>query len=378
MIRFAMFAILLATNALGDWPTYHGDATLKGVSAAALPAEPTLVWRFNAGGAVYNTPVSDGRRIYFAAKKGQLIALDSQGSRVWKNEFTRKNGAGEATPLRFEAPLLAANGLVVAAATSGALHALDGKSGEPKWSVETDGIFLGSPNLAGDALVMLDQSAGALIGIDLQNGKQRWKTEGVERCDGSPGVGDGRIVFGSCLAALHVYAADGKHLRDIEVGGDGQIAGGVVVDGASAFAGARDGALVRADLEKGDIVWACEESEQQSFGTPAVTDELVIYSSDDGFVRAVKKSDGALVWQFETEGYPTSPVVADDKVVVSADGVLYLLALADGTKSWSKEISDEITSPAIIDGLIVVGADDGTVSAWGSPRGVRDSNGDEP
>jgi outer membrane protein assembly factor BamB len=191
----------------------------------------------------------------------------------------------------------------------------------------------------------------------------------VERCDGSLGVGNERIVFGSCLAALHVYSAtNGIHLRDIELGGDAQIAGGAAVDGNHVFAGARDGRLLCADAETGELVWSSAESVEQTFSTPAVTTNLVVYSSDNGFVYALDRKTGALRWKFETGGYPTSPVVATDKVVVSADGVLYMLSLNDGRKLWSQEVSDEISSPALIGGMILVGADDGAVSAFGEKK----------
>ncbi|VGO21745.1 outer membrane protein assembly factor BamB family protein [Pontiella sulfatireligans] len=407
MILSKMITLLAccATAGYGEWNTYHGGGDLRGVSDAIVPPKPQLLWRYSAGGEVYSTPVSDGKRIFFSAKKGQVVALDLNGSKVWKKSFSRTNDAGAAMPVRFEAPLACADGLVFAATTRGTLHALDAKTGEEKWCYESGGIITGSPNFVPrkinsdrkdaktqrteklsvlassrskqSAVVVLDQSEGSLHCLDVQTGKRIWKTEGVERCDGAPGIGNGQIVFGSCLAALHVYGADGKHLKDIEVGGDGQIAGGVAVDGKLAFAGTRDGGLICADLDAGDIVWSSDESEDQTFSTPSVTDKLVVYSSDDGLVYAVERVEGKTVWKFDTGGLPYSPVVAGDKVVVSADGVLYLLKLEDGAKLWSTEVSDDATAPAIIGGLIVVGADDGTVSAWGPPPTALGSNADE-
>ena len=362
----------VATAVFAEWPTYHGQPDLKGVSEATLPDNPELLWRYNAGGAVYNTPVSDGERIFFTAEKGRVVALDLNGSKVWEKAFSRTNDAGQVTALRFEAPLACSEGLVFAGTTRGTLYALDVRTGKEQWRYETDGIIIGSPNLIKAQktlnVVLLDQSEGALHCLDIATGKLLWKTEGVERCDGAPGVGDDRIVFGSCLAALHVYDVSGKPLKSIEVGGDGQIAGGVAVDGKRAIAGTRDGRLICADLEAGDMVWSSDESEEQTFSTPAVTVKSVLYSSDNGFVYAVNREDGSLQWKFDTGGLPSSPVVAKDKVVVSADGVLYLLKLADGPKLWSKEVSDEITSPAMIGDRVVVGADDGTVSALGAKK----------
>lgn len=357
----------------GAWPTYHGDASLKGAASVELPQELVLKWRFNAGGEICGTPVSDGERIYFAAKKGRLYAIDLEGNRLWDRSYTRTNAAEKAMALRFDAPLVCIEGLVFAGSTQGALHALDGKTGAEKWRYETGGIIVGSPNYIapsaeadGHRLVVLDQSEGMLHGLDVDSGKRLWKTESVERCDGAPGIDAKRIVFGSCLSALHVCSTEGARLKDIEVGGEGQIAGGVAVEHDLAFAGVRDGGMLCFDLAKGAVVWSSDESEDQTFSTPAVTADRVVYTSDNGYVYAVGKKTGALVWNYDTGGLPSSPVTAGGKVVVAADGVLYLLQLKTGQMLWSKEISDDITSPAIIGGMIVVGADDGTVTAWGA------------
>lgn len=390
MIKGKIVTVLLSCSTIcfGGWPTYHGQSDLKGVADVELSDNPKLLWRFNAGGEVYATPVSDGKRIFFSAKKGRVVALDQKGSKVWEKFFTRTNDAGKEMPLRFEAPLACMDGMVFAGSSKGTVFALDTETGDTQWKYETDGIITGSPNFVYDRkdaktqrvmndkesessdakVVVMDQSEGVLHCIDMKTGKMVWKSEAAERCDGAPGVADGRIAYGSCLAALHVYDTEGKHLKDIQVGGDGQIAGGVAIDGTTAFAGLRDGALVAIDLKEGEVLWSSEESEEQTFSTPAVTGSLVIYSSDDGFVYAVKKADGELVWKFDAEGQPYSPVATKHHVAVTADGVLYVLNLVDGAKVWAKEISDEITSPAIIGGMLVVGADDGTVSAYGKKR----------
>lgn len=371
MIKRAVVCCLMffAVTVWGAWPTYHGDAGLRGFADAELGDALNLVWRYNAGGEVFTTPVSDGEQIYLSAKKGRVIALDLQGSIVWEKAFTRTNDAGQDMPLRFEASLACLDGLVFAGSTKGTLFALDAKDGSTKWKYETGGIIVGSPNFVKPGRVLLmDQSEGLLHGVDVQTGKPVWKSEAAERCDGAPGVGREHIAYGSCLAALHVYGLDGKHQRDIEVGGDGQIAGGVAIEDSIAYAGLRDGALIAVNLADGEVLWVSEESQDQTFSTPAVTDQLVVYSSDDGFVYAVNKKDGELVWTYDTGGIPYSPVVAQHRVVVSADGVLYVLKLDDGTEVWTKEVSDEISSPAIIHGMIVVGADDGTVSAYGDKK----------
>lgn len=364
--KIIFLGVCWAVVSFGAWSTYHGGADLRGVSETSIPENPELLWRYTAGGEVDHTPVSNGEQIFVSGKKGTITAIDLKGAKLWEKNFTRKMDTGEEMPVRFDAPLACRRGLVFAGTRRGMLYALDAKTGATTWTYDTGGVIAGSPNFLDErTVVVVDQSDGALLGINLESGKIRWKTEGMERCDGSPGVGGGRIVFGSCAAALHVYGANGTHRKDVEVGGDGQLAGGVAVVGTRAFAGARDGRLVCVDLEEGDVVWRSEESEEQTFSTPAITGGFVIYSSEDGWVYAVNQTDGELIWKFDTGGTPSSPGVAKDQVVVSADGVLFVLNLADGAKRWSQKVSDEITSPGLIGGMILVGADDGTVSAFG-------------
>lgn len=369
-MRYLLIAMSFAAASmvLGQaWPTYHGGPDLQGFAETKLPERLERAWIFNSTGSIETTPVSDEERIYISPGKGRIAALSLEGSLLWEKSFSRTNDAGTETPYRFDAPLLCHRGLLLAGSSRGSLIALDAATGDERWRLETDGIFLGSPNVIDEQhVVMLDQGSGALHCVNIQTGKIKWTTDGVERCDGSPGVGNRQIVFGSCLAALHIYdAADGRHIRDIEVGGDGQIAGGVAVSGNKAYFGTRDGRLICADLDRGTLVWTSSESDDQTFSTPAIGSERIVYTSDDGWVYAVDRTIGRTVWKYDTGGMPGSPVIAGDKVLVTADGELTMLNLATGSLLWKKAVSDEISSPAIIHGSVVIGADDGTVSAWG-------------
>lgn len=367
---FAVVMLLTAT-VRASWPTYHGAPDLRGVATGALPEMPARIWRYDVGEPVDTTPVSDGTNLYFSARKGRVGALDLKGKLLWKKRFTRTNDVGQAMPVRMEAPLLCGNGLVLVGARRGTLYAVDAKSGAERWKYETGGTIVASPNwIDSKHLVVMDQSEGILHALNAHSGALLWRTEGVERCDGTPGVDENRIVFGSCQAAFHLCTAKGKRLKDIDVGGDGQIAGGVAVDGTHAFAGTREGCLVCVELATGEILWCTDAAEDEAFATPAVISNRVVYASGDGRVLAVDRETGDPVWSFETGGSPSSPVIAGDKVAVSSDGTLYLLSLKDGRTLWSKAVSDEITSPAVVGNRIVVGTDDGSVLAFGA--GDRD------
>jgi outer membrane protein assembly factor BamB len=357
-------ALLLAAAAtwLQDWPTYHGNFTLDGVAAEAPPDAPVRLWRFKAAARVEFTPVAAGGRIFFTAKS-VVQALDLEGRPVWSATLPEKDA--------YSSPCLAVEGLVVVGASTGIVHAYEAATGKPRWTYDTGDTVQGSPNVAelpggGRAIVVLAQSAGVLHALHPATGKPLWKGDPVDRADGSPGISAGRIAMGSCASALHVFGAEkGVKLHDVSAGNECQIAGGVALQGTLAYAGSRTGKMIAADLAAGKVLWTFGDSKKESFGTPAVGEKLVLFSSDDGKVYALERATGAAAWVYDSKGSPGSPVVAGNRAIVSSGGDLHLLDLADGKKLWSGKVADEITSPALVGGRIVVGADDGSVSAWG-------------
>ena len=360
------------------WSTYHGGPALTGAVQGALPEEPVVLWRFQADAPVYHTPVSCGERVYFSTTRGGVFALDLEGNEIWSKHLVREMKR-DGTPRmeRFDAPAACFNGVLLIGAMSGTLYAFDASTGDEKWRYDVGGPILGTANLrrsaeasGTDLVYVIGQDDGTLHGIDLESGTRVWKAEAIDRCDGSPSVGGDAIIFGSCAAALHVFSTeDGELTKNIPIDDDSQIAGGVALVGDSVFSGSHSGYLIHANSETGEIVWINEDSEDEVLTTPAVSGDWVVFSSYDGLVYGLDRRTGQKKWSFDTEGWPTSPVIAADKVVLSADGVLYLLRLDTGEKIWSYEVSDEATSPAIIRGMIVVGSEDGTITAFGATEG---------
>ena len=355
--------LALAVTAQSEWPTYHGGYSLDGVAPAAPPDAPVKLWTFKADHRIEVTPIVGGGRIYAATTKGTLHALNLEGEELWKVNLGKKSAL---------APPLYTDGLVIVGTSEGILHALDATTGDSKWTYDVDDTIQGTANrvdLPGGkkGIIVIAQGEGVVHCVNAKTGLLAWKTEPVERCDGSAGVGSGRVVMGSCASALHVYSVEqrGKS-RDIELGGDSQVAGGVAIVGGVAYAGTRGGKLCAVDVTSGKIRWTHDENRSEAFATPAVNDSIVIFASADGKITALKRDDGEKLWVFDSDGEPGSPVIAGNRVVVSSDGFLILLNLENGEALWRAEVTDRITSPAFLNGRILVGADDGTVTLFGN------------
>jgi outer membrane protein assembly factor BamB len=292
-----------------------------------------------------------------------MHAVDLAGQELWKKDMGKDN--------TFSSPPLATDGLVVAGSHNGTLYAFEAATGRERWKYDLGGTVQGTPNrveLGGGkpGVVAISQGDGCIHAIDLETGKGLWKTDAVERCDGSAGVGSGRIVMGSCASALHVFSTEkATKLSDVPLGGDCQVAGGVALSGTMAFAGSRGGKFFAVDTEAGKIAWTNADCQREAFTTPAVTRQWVVFGADDGKIYGLNREKGTKVWEFDTGNTPKSPVVAGNRVAVTAGGVLLLLDLETGKKVWSETVGDEISSPSIVGGMILVGSDDGTVSAYG-------------
>lgn len=356
------------------WSTYHGGPGLVGYSDAVMPDTLEVLWRFQADGSIYYTPVADALGIYTGTLKGEVYGLDFDGNERWHTRLVREvREDGTERMERTDAPIACFMSMVFVPTLNGKVYALDSATGEVKWIYDVDGPILGTVNLlesedgSPPRLFVIGQDDGSLHSFDPMTGEGVWTAEAIDRCDGSASVGNGAIVYGSCAAAFHVFsAADGTISKNIELDPDSQVASGAAIAGDSIFGGSHSGRLFHVSMSAGEILWINEDSEDEIFTTPALTDAMVVFGSYDGNVYALDRLTGVLSWKYVTDGFPTSAVIATDKAFLGVDGVLQALRLTDGEVLWSYEVSDEIASPAIINGSIVVGSEDGTVTAFGA------------
>lgn len=348
-------------NDKSSWPTYHGNYSLDGVAAGTVPDAPERLWKFKAGNRVEVTPVVADGRIHFTTAKGGLIALNFAGELIWK--IVSEDS--------FSSPPLLVDGKLVLGTGKGMLVAYDAASGKELWKYDVGGSVQGTANridLPGGkkGILAISQSDGSIHGVDLETGKGSWKSPPQQRCDGSAGVGGGKIVMGSCAAALHVFSIEkAEKICDIPLGKDNEVAGGVAMSGTTAYAGTRSGKLCAVDIAQEKVLWTNADGSGEAFQTPAVGDKWVIFGADDGKLHGIRRDTGVKVWSIDTGNRPLSPIIAGNRVVVSSGGSLFVLDLEKGTKLWSAPVSDDISSPAVVGGLILVGCDDSTVTAYG-------------
>lgn len=361
------------------WRTYHGSSSMDGLAEGKVPDTPVKLWRVKLGGAVSDTPVAGDGRIFCVAGGEKVFALDMTGKEHWRKAIeTPVVDATTAPPPGGDAgivtPLIYTAGMIVFGTGSGSVMAMDGASGKTKWKYETGGVVMGTPNYAvlddgaRCVITIIEQQEGVVHGIDAVTGEKAWIAEPTARCDGSAAVLDGKVVFGSCAAAIHILnAGTGKYEGDIGLGEGCEMAGGLALSGKYVYSGNRSGTLVCGNLEKAEEVWTNEDGGGgELFTAPAVSKDRVVFFGADGTVYGLARDTGKKVWSFDSGAMvPVAPVIAGDNAIVVTDGKLVFLALADGKKGWSYTAGDEATAPAVVDGKIIVGTGTGEVIAFG-------------
>lgn len=350
----------------GSWPMFRGGQRLLGRASGVLPDSLDLVWKFKTEGEIKSSPVISDGLVFVGSADANTYAIDLvRGHKVWEYQM---DGAVEAAPCVVE-------GVVFVGSSDTFLYAIDAKSGASKWRYKTDGKILGAANWTRSpdgqrTWVLVGSYDSKLHCVDAATGKSVWTYETDSYVNGSPAVGEGKVVFGGCDAMLHVvWLADGSKVREIDSGSF--IAASAAVLEGHVYVGNYDSVFIKADITTGEIVWKYAGGDSPYFSSPAVGKEVVVFGGRDNRVHCVRRSDREVVWTFKTLGeVDSSPVICGDKVVVgSEDGRLYMIRLSDGEAVWSYEIGQPVTSsPAVAGGMVVVGSDDGYVYAFGPKR----------
>jgi outer membrane protein assembly factor BamB len=214
-----------------------------------LTGQPLWPKPFQAGDRIWGSPVVDGDTIYLGSLDHHVYALSTKdGSVVWEYE------AGGAIA---SSPTLGDGGLFFSAFDG--LYALEADTGALRWQLPSRSWFWGRP-LFFEGKVFAGSQDGKFYGLDASTGKPLWEpvaTGGPFYC--APAMGDGVLVIGSDK----VYGLDperGQVLWARELGAP--VAGDLVVVEGVAYVQAKNLTVFALkvkggeDLTGGAVLWS--------------------------------------------------------------------------------------------------------------------------
>ena len=405
----AAAAALAAAPAYADWPTFHGNPNLTGVSKD--PAVSTLNaarlgvrWMTHTFGPVLSSPVTEYSQArhetlaYVANENGDLEAIDTtSGAIVWADSL--------GVPMH-ATPTVLGTHLWIGTAVSGRMLKINANTGavQCRVSLGTGVDFaspvIGTPPGGPTTLYVGVQDNGAVPGpmmaINDSTCKVEWKRDPYPVFSGSwsPdafGVnahGVPLVIFGSGDPDCAIYALNARtgatlwRVRSL-VGGLSDFGTGAAIspprrngiaDGM-AYVSGKDRILYGIDLTTGKLVWhfdvgaATGASHDGGRSTAALAGRTVVFGSPVG-LAAVDAVTGKQIWLSQDSGPAdtevlSSPLVtgpAGHQVVVYGDlkGYIEVASLATGKVLYKYQTGGYVISSAADSaGNLLIGSSDG-------------------
>jgi len=254
------------------------DLILFGTGAGklfALTPDGALKWNFDAGAAIYSSPVVDEKgTVYFGTNQAKIVALDAgTGKRLWENTEPRQS---------IESTVCVSRERVFAGAWDGYVYCLDAKTGKTIW-----------------------KQPGP------KNQKRVIRYYGP--ADNGPVEAGGKLFIADRGYMAGRYGMDGKYELTIE----GKCSAiGLSEDGKSLYLRNLSDPMKKTDLD-GKTLWVSQAKGGRLPVSPLEKNGTVYICSNDGLLQAVCSKSGKTLWEFRISPklYVMSGVAALDNVV---------------------------------------------------------------
>lgn len=297
--------------------------------SSAIPSY-TETWAYDCDGSTDEVCTADGR-VFFATDSA-FGALDlSSGKQLWKKTIEGKG---------FGANLDCSGGTLYASVGEWRLLACDPRTGKERWSIQRKGFS--TPIRVFRRTLFCELQSGTLAALDLKTRKTKWTLKIDD-----PGVADkqnrdaglaarpmligNRLYIGSKAGeVLCLNPSSGKiiwrYRVPVPVGESGVSVSGLAADSRRIYATHDVCGIVAIDIATGKKSWSFR-TRDQVYTAPAVFCGLVTFACWDGYLYALRVSDGSQAWRSILSKFgihrSSAPVVRSNQLLVSVDDVLF-------------------------------------------------------
>jgi outer membrane protein assembly factor BamB len=344
-----------------DWPLVRGDAAATGAVAAPLPQPLDILWTYEAENSGFEATASIVNGVvYVGDADGTFHAVKlADGTLIWKRTFEQTG---------FVAGSAVVDGRIYCVDFNGIVRCLKAENGETVWEFNTDTSLYAAPNVH-EGVVLLAADSGQLFALDAVTGEKKWEPFTIDqplRC--WPTVVAERVLIAGCDGRLHlVDVKTGKDVESIDIGGPAD--GMPAVVGDRVFFCTAGGVFHGMTINPLKSLWEYGHRGQgEEIHAAAATENAIVLGTHDKRMVALEPATGKEIWSTPLKSRAeSSPVIAGDVALFgTVRGRLQAVQMADGKEIWNEEVGGRFTaSPALSEGRLVIGNDDGTLYCVG-------------
>ena len=299
---------------------------------------------------------------------------------VFEKQWVRATTKGEFLPFRRlnrATPVVIENMVVDANAIDGVV-AYNRKSGSQVWRLDlVNGVEGGIAEDGG--VLYFGSSNGQFYAVEALSGRVLWTFQVRAETLALPLVRDGVVYFLSGAdVAFALDAKTGKQLwiynRQTTSNFSIRAGGRPTVDGDMVFLGFSDGFMVALRKKDGSMIWERKLGRNSRFrdvDTTAVVDDKNLFAASfDGALYCLDKAGGEVQWQVEEGGYLPVTLDGEHLFYSSINGNLMSLNKQTGQAEWSTKVARGIaTQPVLHKGYLLYGESEGALLAVDSRNG---------
>ena len=397
--------VLPAPEINAEWAQPGGSAAKVG-GHLVLAEQPAEAWRAGIGKGSSGTarlnaaPVVGGGKVFTVDIVGQVSAFDAKtGASLWRAQVNIPKRGSRAA---FGGGVSFGDGRVYVATGYGIALAFDAETGKQLWERALVQPLRGAPGVAGPRVFFLSQD-NQLHALDGATGEVRWTVSGTVEpaCilgAGAPAISLDTVVAGFCSGELKALRSEtGRTVWEDQLARTGRstamaaladIDGSPVIDRGRVFAIGHGGRTVALELATGQRAW---ERNFAGVSTPWVAGEFLYVVTVEGEVLCITRTEGKLRWvtrlaQFRKEkpakpgrngrpGIPakqkgpiqwTGPVLASERLwVVNSNRELVALDAYEGKQVASINLkAPAYLPPVVAGGMMYILTDDGALTAY--------------
>ena len=292
----------------GGWPTSGGGPARNPFVEANLSRALFPRWSFSLDEVSWAAPVVSDGTVYAGTDSGAVLAVDARtGAERWR--FTSgANGWSKVRALTASGDTLFAVGSVRDQTgfleQTGAIYALDAANGTPRWRFDLGEQTFSSPAVAGGA-VIVGANDGWVVAVEASTGKEKWRKRvslpggGWNSVRSSAAVSGETAVVAAYDGTVYAFdAVDGRQLWRVAVGGYFEPNSAPVVSGDTVYVASsqdQSGAVAAINLPSGELRWKYQAPDQDNLWMNPVVFGGRVIVPNQGAIYVLDAGNGSLI-----------------------------------------------------------------------------------